>query len=222
MRISLDGRKPEGEWASLNEFMGKGDGTRVAFETPFPAKDARGFHVMRDFIIIAPDNIRRVLGVDGELLREEADGYTLSKTSPDAPLVVTFQRPPTLGQHISCSAIGRQPEKGEALKVLPMTDVVAKQLDEKLPPEMRKRNRGGENARLPAVQDFYREAYNRLVVDCSGFLDDSGAALDFTNLAVKKGILDTLGALLCGGFAWDRASVLQQERQAGRQNELSD
>jgi hypothetical protein len=228
VRISLDGRKAEGEWASVNEFMGTGDGQTVNFSTPFPAKEARGLHVMRDFVILGPENTRRVLGPDGELLRDEPDGYTLSRTSPDAPVVVTFQRAPIIGAHISCSAIGRQPTdkdgkpNGEAFKVLPMSDVISKQLDEKLPPEMRKRNRGGENARLPVVQEFYREAYNRLVVDCWGFTDQDGNAIDFTNLAVKKTLLDTLGALYCGGFAWDRANVLQQERQAGRAKELSD
>jgi hypothetical protein len=220
VRISLDGRKPEAEWASLNEYVGKGDGVRTKWETPFPAKEARGLHLMRNFIIIGPENVKRVLGPDGELLRDEPDGYTLSKTGPDEPVTITWQRPPALGDHISCSALGRRPEKSEALKVLPMTDPIAKQLDEKLPPEMRKRNRA-DTARLPVVQDFYREAYNRLVVDCHGFLNDDGEPVAWDD-KVKKGILDTLGSLLCGGFAWDRATVLQQERQGGRATELSD
>jgi hypothetical protein len=219
VRISLDGKRPDGEWASLNEPCGKGDGVRVAFETPFAAKELRGLHVMRDFIIVNPEGVRRVQDLDGNLLRDEPDGYTVSTATEDGPVTITFQRPPALGQRISVSVLGRRPEKGEAFKILPMTDTFAKQLDEKLPPALRKRKRD-ENAMLPAVQDFYREAYNRLVIDCHGFLDEDGKPLEWGE-PVKKAILNTLGALLCGGFAWDRATVLQQERQAGDADENS-
>ena len=58
MRISLDGRKPEGEWASLNEPFGKGDGTRKAWDLPRPASELRGLHIMRDFTILSPDGKR--------------------------------------------------------------------------------------------------------------------------------------------------------------------
>lgn len=221
MRISLVGGKPEGEWASLNEFVGKGDGKRTSWQTPFPAKEARGLHFMRDFSIVSPDAIKRVLDPDGKLLRDEPDGYTLSAPDPDQPVTVTFAQPVPIGVRVSCSALGRKPEKGEALKVLPMTDALAKQLDEKLPPEFRKRNRE-VNVALPAVQDWNREAYNRLVVDAYGFTDEDGNPFDFTNLAVKGAILNLLGAIMLGSFAADRARALQNERQAGQKSELLD
>ena len=221
MRISLAGGKPEGDWASLNEFCGKGDGVKTKFETPFPAKEARAVHIMRDFGIISADAIKRVLDPDGKLLRDEPDGYTLSAPDPDQPVGIQFAQPPLTGVRVSCSALGRKPEKGEALKVLPMTDVLAKQLDEKLPPEFRKRNRD-MNVTLPAVQDWNREAYNRLVVDAHGFTDDDGTPLDFTNTAVKGSILSLLGSIMLGSFAAERARALQNERQAGQKSELLD
>lgn len=221
MRISLDGRKPEGEWASLNEFCGKGDGVKTKFDTPFPAKEARGLHFMLDFSIIATDAIKRVLGPNEELLRDEPNGYKLSAPDPELPVSVEFAQPVPIGVRVSCSALGRQPDKGEAMKVLPMTDALAKKLDEKLPPEFRKRNRQ-VNVALPAVQDWNREAYNLLVVDAYGFKDENDAALDFTNLAVKGAILNLLGAIMLGSFAADRARALQNERQAGQKSELLD
>lgn len=226
MRISLDGRKPEGEWASLNEFLGKGDGTRTKWEIPIPAKDLRGLHIMRDYAILAPNAIRRVLDPDQKLLRDEPDGYKISAPTPDGFATVEFEQPVALGVRISFSVLGRRPETdgkptGEALKVLPMTDTLAKQLDEKLPPEFRKRKRE-DNVALPAVQEWNREAYNRLVVDAYGFVDENDQPLDFSNPVVKKSILDTLGSILLGSFAADRARVLQNERQSGQNAELLD
>lgn len=225
MRISLDGRKPEGEWASLNESCGRGDGKTVSFQTPFPAREARALHIMRDtptgYEILAPDNIRRVLDVNGDLLRDEPDGYALSKTSDDAPVTITFDRPPGVGVRIACSALGRRPENGEALKVLPMTDTISAQLDAKMPAEFRKRKRE-INVALPAVQDMYREAYNRLVVDCYGFRDDQGAEITWDEFRVKKAILETLTCVLLGPFAMDRARAIQRERSSGLAAELSD
>ena len=219
MRISFG--KAEGEWASFNEPCGKGDGVKVAFETPFPAKELRGLHVMRDHLIVGPEGLRRVQDLDGNLLRDDPDGYKVSTSAPDAPAVITFDRPPMIGVRVSCSVLGRKPEKGEAFKVLPMTDNVAQYLDEKIPPEMRKRKRE-ENAKLPAVQTFYREAYAKLVVDAYGFVDDAGTALDFQLADVKKAIINQLGALLVGGFAWERAVTLQSERQSSNAAEVSD
>ena len=221
VRISLDGRKPEGEWASLSEPMGKGDGKRTEFETPFPAKDARGLHIMRNLQIVPPNNITRFLNPDGSLLRDDEDGYTTSSTSPDAPLKVTFQKPVPLNVRVSCSVLGRKPEKGEALKILPLTDAVQVKLDEKMPPEMKRRRRE-ETASLPAMQTFFRDAYDRLVVDAHGFVDDADVPLDFSSQAVKAAIINKLGAGYVGGFAWERAAVLQQERQSGQSAELSD
>lgn len=205
----------------MNEFMGKGDGTRVSFETPFSAKEARGLHIMRDFIVLAPDNQMRVVDPDGNLLRDEPDGYHITKGTEDGPVVVTFDKAPALGVRVSCSVLGRKPEKGEALKVLPMTDTLAKQLDEKMPPALRQRKRS-EIVALPAVQDMYREAYNRLVVDCHGFTDEGGEPLVWDEFKVKKALLDTLGSILLGGFAADRARTLQRERQTGQADDLSD
>jgi hypothetical protein len=222
VRISLDGRKPEGEWCSFNEPCGKGDGKKVAFQTPFPAKEAKSLHFMRDFIIVAPDNIRRVADLDGNLLRDEPDGYTLTwPTNVDEPVTVTFDKAPSLDERISCSTVGRRPEKGEAFKVLPMTDTVAQKLDEKMPPELRKRKRE-MNASLPAVQEMYREAYRLLVVDCHGIVGDDGQPLDFTSPFVKKAILDTLGSVLLGSFAMDRARILQRDKASSLSVELSD
>jgi hypothetical protein len=220
VRISLDGRKAEGEWASFNEFIGKGDGKRTIFETPWPAKETRHLHVMRDFQIVSPGNIRRILDPDGNLLRDEPDGYDVTSSSPDAPLTITFQQPPGLNVRISGSILGRKPEKGEALKILPMTDAISRALDEKIPPELRKRKRE-ETAKLPAVQEMYREAWNRLVVDFHGFTDENGSPHVFSE-PVKKAILNELGALFAGGFAWDRANVIQQEKQAGATSEAVD
>lgn len=220
MRIITGDAKPTGEWASLNEPCGKGDGTRTVFETPFPASEARGLSVARGYIIITPQNKLRVLDTDGKLLREEDDGYKVSTTTPEAPAQITFEKPVPPGVAVTVSALGRRPEKGEALRVLPMTDNLAKQIDEKMPPELRRRKRD-DVLSLPAVQDWNREAYNRLVVDCHGFTDDSGEQLAFSE-PVKKSILNTLGALMLGTFAFDRASVLMEEQKSGRKAELTD
>lgn len=220
MRISLDGRKPEGEWASLNEPCGLGDGKKTVFETPFPAREMRGLHVMREFSIVAPGGKAQINDDDGKLLREEDDGYELTLVDSDSPVKITFQRPPALGIHITCSVLGRKPAQGEALKILPMTDAIAVQLDEKIPPELRKKKRE-EIVRLPAVQGWNREAYDRLVVDAYGFLDDNGAMVPWGE-PLRKAILNMLGALMLGSFAADRARVLQAERQAGKSAEVSD
>jgi hypothetical protein len=220
VRIGLGGQKPEGEWASLNEIIGKGDGKRTVWETPFPAKEARGLHIMRNLNILPALNLRRVMDPDGNLLRDEADGYQLSTTSPDAPVTITTDCPVPLGHFVGVSVLGRKPEKGQALKILPMTDPIQKQLDEKTPPEFRKRKRD-LNVMLDPVQVMYREAYNRLVVDAYGFSDENGDPHVWNDI-VKRAILDTLGCVYLGSFAMDRATVLQQERATGRASELLD
>lgn len=225
MRIALDGRKPEAEWASLNEACGTGDGKKITFETPFPAKEARGLHVMRDtpggYEIIAPENVRRVIDPDGNVTREEPDGYALSHTTNDAPVTITFERPPAVGVRIAVSALGRRPEKGEALKILPMTDSISAQLDSKMPAEFRKRKRD-LNVGLPAVQDMYREAYHRLVVDCHGFVDADDNPIVWDEMKVKPAILNALTCILLGPFAMDRARAIQRERSSGLAAEVSD
>jgi hypothetical protein len=220
VRIGLGGQKPEGEWASLNEIIGKGDGKRTVWETPFPAKEARGIHVMRNLNILPALNLNRVTDPDGALLRDEDDGYKLSTTSPEAPVSITFDKPVPLGHFVGISALGRKPENGQALKILPMTDPIQKQLDEKVPTEFRKRKRD-TNVMLDPVQVMYREAYNRLVVDAHGFSDENGDPHVWNDI-VKRAILDTLGCVYLGSFAMDRATVLQQERATGRASELLD
>lgn len=220
MRISLGGQKPEGEWASLNEIIGKGDGKRTSWETPFPAKEARGLHVMRNLVILNPKNLQRLLDPDGDLLEDKPDGYALSITSPDDPVTITTEQPVPLGELVSVSVLGRKPEKGEALKILPMTDPISRQLDEKVPPEFRQRKRD-RNVMLDPVQVMYREAYNRLVVDAAGFKDENGEDYAWNDI-VKRAILDTLGAVFLGPFVMDRANVIQQERASGRISELLD
>lgn len=219
MEIVRGGKKPEGEFCSLHEIVGKGDGKRVEFETPFPASEARGLHVMRNFNVVGTEQIKRVLDADGDLLREEPDGYALVVASPEAPVRIIFQQPVPHGHFVGVSAIGRKPEKGEAIKVLPMTDPIAKALDEKVPPELRKRKRE-EVAQLGPMQDMYREAWAKLAVDAHGFTDN-GEPMPWDDIS-KKEILNTLGAIYLGGFVIDRANVLQQERQTGRKLELSD
>lgn len=219
MRIHFG--KAEGEWASLNEVVGRGDGKRTAWETPFPAKEARGLHVMRNLMIVSAENKLRVLDGNGDFKSEEvADGYQLSVTGPDAPVTITFDKPVPLGHFVSVSVLGRCPEKGEAIKVMPMTDAISKQLDEKIPPELRKRKRE-MNVALEPIQNMYREAYNRLVLDFHGFNDEVGEPLTFTE-PVKKAILDNLGCSFLGPFVMDRANELQKERASGRKSELSD
>ena len=220
MKINLGGAKPEGEWASLNEIIGKGDGKRTEWETPFAATEARAMHVMRNLNVLSPKNEKRVLDPDGNLLRDEADGYQLSITEPTAPVKITFDEPVPLGHFVSVSVLGRKPEKGEALKILPMTDPISKQLDEKMPPEFRKRKRD-LNVMLDPVQVMYREAYNRLVVDAYGFKDENGEDHVWNDI-VKRSILDTLGSVFLGQFVMDRANALQQERATGRASELLD
>lgn len=222
MRISLEGRKPTGEWASFMEVCGVGDGKKVAFETPFPSKEAKDLHVMRDIAIIQPDNERRVLDPDGNLLRDEPDGYHTSTAGPDLPVTITFDRAPSEGEVISCSAFGRKPEKGIAFQVLPLTDSHARALDDRMPPELRKRKREAM-IQLSPLQDMYREAYNRLIVDAVGFEDETtGQPLVFTDPKVKAAILEKLGSVLLGGFATERARTLQTRQATARVRDLSD
>lgn len=220
MKIIRGGLKPEGEWASLNEIVGKGDGTRTTWETPFAASEARGLHVMRNMNVLAPRNERRVLDPDNKLIRDEPDGYDLVIASPDQPVKIVFQRPVPVGWFVGVSALGRRPEKGEAIKVLPMTDPIAKALDEKVPPELRKRKRE-DNVALSPMQEMYRVAWEKLAVDFHGFLDQNGDPLP-NDSTTKADILSTLGVVYLGAFVMDRANTLQEERQTGRKAELSD
>lgn len=218
MRISME--KAEGEWCSWCEPCGKGDGKRKDFKTPFPAREWRGGHIMRDFFILPANNVRRVLNPDDSLLRDEPDGYTTSSTSPDEPLTITFDQAPPLDVPISASVIGRKPEKGEALKVLPLTDSIAQQLDEKLPPSLRKRKTRND-VLLPEIQQMYRDAFHRLVVDFHGFIDGTGAPIP-CNERTRARLIDVLGSVVLGAFARDRAATLQREMALASSNELSD
>ena len=218
MRISME--KLEGEWCSWSEPCGRGDGKRTEFQTPFPSREARGLHVMRDFTILPPNFQRRILNPDGSLLRDEPDGYATSTTGPDDPVTITFEQPVPLDMHISVSVIGRQPAKGEAFKVLPMTDTLAQQLDEKLPPSLRRR-KTRDDVIMPEIQTMYRDSFQRLVVDFSGFVDGKGDPIP-CNEATKKKLIDVLGSVALGAFARDRAVTLQREMATGLARELSD
>ncbi len=225
MRISLDGKKVEGDWCSFAETCGKGDGKTVEFKTPFPAKDARGLAVMRDYLIIEPDNVLRTLGDDGKVTKEEPDGYFITQTDPESPLSITFQRPPRLGVTIGVSVIGHRPNvngsEREAFKILPMTTVISKRLDELLPAELRNRKRD-ELARLPAVQDMCRSSFMTLVSDWQGFINDSTNEPIPCNDATKKVLIDQTDAVVLGLFASDRARAIQRERMEAQKNDASD
>lgn len=221
MKISLDSRKPEAEWASFNETCGSGDGVTTEFETPFPAKVARSLHVMREYSVLAADAVYRVLDPDGKLVRDDPDGYRLDAADPEKPIKITFQRAPRAGQPVGVSALGRiPPNGGVAFKILPLTDNVAKSLDAKYPPEFRKRER--QNVSLQPVQDWYREVFMQLVVDYAGFVDDAGQPHPAADDRVKKAIVTELGAVVLGSFVYDRARALQQERISGLAAELRD
>jgi hypothetical protein len=227
VRISLDSKKPAGVWASFNEpLIGAVDGVNKEFETPFPAREARSLHVMREYVIIAPDAVNRVLDVDGHVLHDDPDGYRATSADPDQPVKITTDRPPRLGQRMSCSVLGRKPPQenatttGKAFKVLPLTDNVAASLDKELPESLRKRSRREETT-LGGLQKLYCETFMQVVVDFHGFTGDDDQPLACTDPA-KRAILRELPSTVLGPFVRDRALAYQNERTSGMRSDGSD
>lgn len=216
MKISLDGKRPEGEWASFNELCGIGDGQKATFAVPVPASEARSLLFMRDYSTIEPDGELRRLDADGKTEDVKPDGYKLSAEG-DA-LSITFERPPKLGARISCSGLGRK--VGDAFKILSMTTSLAKKLDEKLPPEMKKRKRD-DIPNLPAIQETCKATFMELVEDWTGIMDGDGNPIP-CDPANKKLLLEKTDAITLGLFVAERARAIQRERMSGFETAVRD
>jgi hypothetical protein len=129
MRLDLV-KKPEGEWVSFNEKCGKGDGTTKEFKVPFPASEARSLLVMRGFEMVASDNVLVVKNEkDGTILKEDPDGYKLETRGED--MFIVFDIAPALDVRVSVSCLGRQ--VGDAFKILPMSTLLQKKINDKQP-----------------------------------------------------------------------------------------
>ncbi len=221
MRIS--DKKPEGEWASWFERCEavtavEDDKKGKVYKTPFPASEKRAMHVAvlskAGYSIMGPDQRHIERDQDGKIEKDEPDGYKLTVEAPDEPVIITFQRARPSDEIVGVSVLGRKPAGGEALKILPLTDNLAKTLDNVLPPEFRKRKRE-ENIRLEKAQDYNREAVTTLVVGLHGFLDDDGNERPWPDDTTKRALFNSLGSVALGIFVTDRAQELQRERVAG-------
>jgi hypothetical protein len=220
MKVSVEGGRPEGVWVSWNEPCGVGDGSRTEFPLPFPAAEARGLLVMSDYGTVEPDGRFRETDIEGKILRDEPDGWTIAAgNDPTAePGKIVFQRPRRVGARVSVSALDRK--VGDAFKILATDSLLTKKLDELMPKEMKGRKRN-EVPTLPPVQDYCRLAFTELVTNWSGITDGAGAPLPCT-AANKKTLLDRTDAIAFGMFVLERSRTIQRERLAGFEASVQD
>jgi hypothetical protein len=203
MRLELI-KKPEGEWCSFNEACGTGDGGTKEFKTPIPAAEARSVLILRDFLMTAPDNRLVMMNEkDGTVIKDDADGYKLETRGVE--LWVVFDRAPGFGTHISASGLGRK--IGDAFLILPMTTVLQKRIQEKVPLSVRKREK---DISLMDLQDGGRINFDVLVVDWIGIEGDAGPIP--CDPITKKAFLDQMDAMFFGYFVMNRASAIRAER----------
>jgi hypothetical protein len=205
MRLDLD-KKPQGEWASFNEGCGTGDGTTLEFKVPFPPADARSLLVLRDFAMVLPDNrLVEKNELDGTILKDEPDGYRLEERNGE--LLIVFDRPPAFDVRVSVSSLGRQ--VGDAFKILPMSTVLQKKIQEKQPASLRGRDRNAVS--VLDLQEAGRVSFMELVVDWTGITDGADKPLpcDTEN---KKLFLDQKDAMFFGLFVSNRSAAIRAER----------
>jgi hypothetical protein len=204
MRLDLN-RRPEGVFCSFNEDCGTGDGTNLEFKVPFPAAEARSVLVLRDFGMIAPDNrLVEKNELDGTILKDVPDGYRLEERGDE--LWIVFDRPPAFDVRVSVSCLGRQ--VGDAFKILPMTTVLQKRIQEKQPASLRGRDRNAVS--ILDLQEAGRVSFMELVVDWTGVTDGKNPLpCDTEN---KKLFIDQSDAMFFGLFVSNRAAAIRAER----------
>lgn len=223
MRLDLI-KKSAGEWCSFNEACGIGDGVTTEFLTPIPAAEARAVLVMRDFAMTTPD---AQLDEKNELtgvVTHTPDGYKLdTRTSkgfitegdpasvaeamrnPPGELWIVFERPPTFGTRVSVSGLGRK--IGDAFRVLPMSTVLQRQIEEKQPASLRKRD--PKAVSLSDLQDAGRISFTFLVTEWFGIEGEAGPLE--CNAENKKAFLDQKDAMFFGLFVSNRSSAIRAE-----------
>jgi hypothetical protein len=219
MRLDLN-KKPEGEWASFNEFCGTGDGETKDFKTPILASEARSVLVIRStkrFEMLAPDNRLVVTNEkDGTILKDEPDGYKL-ETRDENDLWVVLDRPLPFGTRLSVSGLGRQ--VGDAFKVLPMSPAVRKRIYEKQPASLRKRD--SKDVSEMDVVEASRISFQELVVDWNGITDGEDKPLP-CDTETKKAFLDLKDATFFGLFVTNRAAAIRAEGMNSFNGDSSD
>jgi hypothetical protein len=215
MRLDLI-KKPEGEWASYNEFCGIGDGVTKEFKTPIPPKEARSVIVLRGFNIVPTDNrIVTMNDKDGTILKDEADGYKLEAREDD--LWVVFDRAPAFETRVWVSGLGRK--VGEAFFVLPMNTILQKKIQEKQPAALKGKDR--DKATVLDLQDAGRVSFEAIVTDWTGVNDQDGQPVP-CNAEMRKKMLDDQDAFFLGFFASNRSSALRAERMQAHAKDSSD
>ena len=215
MKISLDAGRPDGEWTSWNENCGTGDGTKTVFPLPFPAKEARGLLVTRDFGTVEPDGVLVTFGKDEEgktVSTKEPDGWRL-----DEAAAIVFDKPPRYGAKIAVSCLGRP--VGDAFKVYAMDPNLQRRFDEKTPKEIKLR-KPNEAASLPAVREMTWMAFIELVQDWKGITDGDGNPLP-CDATTKKLFMEKTD-ISFGLFVMERARAIQRERLAGFETAVQD
>lgn len=218
MRLDLM-KKPEGVWASFNERCGTGDGVGKEFMAPFKASEARSVLVLRNFDIAASDGrLVTMNDKDGTILRDEPDGYHFETRNEDEFWIV-FDRAPVLNAKIWASCLGR--EVGEAFKILPMSTLLGKKINDKQPAIFRGPAKGRENVTSADLQEAGRVSFSELVVDWMGVKDPSEQPVPCTPES-KKALLDNMDAMFLGIFASNRASAIRAENISGFEKDSSD
>lgn len=218
MRLDLN-KKPEGEWCSFNESCGKGDGVTKDFKLPYGPDETRGTIVLRNFDIAAPDG--RLLTMndkDGTILRDEPDGYHFEVRN-EKELWVVFDRAPVDGTRISVSCLGRQ--VGDAFKILPMSTLLNKRIQDKQPAIFRGAAKDRANVTTNDLHEAGRVSFQELVVDWAGVNDPGGAPIPCTTENKKK-LLDDMDAMFLGVFVSNRSSALRAERISSIERDSSD
>jgi len=218
VRLDLN-RKPEGEWASFNEFCGKGDGVTKEWKTPIPADQARSVLVMRDFELLSTEN-RLVIKneKDGTILRDDPDGYAL-ETRGENELWVVLDQP--LGREVELSVSGLGRQVGDAFKILPASTYLQQKIREKQPAIFRGPMKDREKATQQDLQEGGRVSFEVFVVDWYGIKGGDDAPLPCDEKH-KKVFLDQKDAQFFGIFAANRASAIRAEQIHSHEKDSSD
>jgi hypothetical protein len=217
MRLDLN-KKPEGVWASFNEYCGTGDGVTKEFKTPIPASEARSVLVMRDFEFLGADQRIVVKNEkDGTILSDEPDGYKL-ETRNETELWVVLDRP--LGREVKLliSGLGRQ--VGDAFKVLPMTTLLQQKIREKQPAIFRAPAKDRDKTTQQDLQEAGRVGFEYLVVDWISV--DTGASPPPCTSENKKAFLDQNDAMFFGLFVSNRSAAIRAEQITSHSKDSSD
>jgi hypothetical protein len=234
MRLDLI-KKPEGVWASFNEFCGTGDGVTKEFKIPIPASEARSVLVLRDFEMVAPAG--RLIAKnekDGTILSDEPNGYKLERRggglkvptdddlTPDQSgdeLWIVFDQAPFFEVHVSVSGLGRK--VGDAFCILPMSTLLQKKIQEKQPKIFRGPAKERDNVTQLDLQEAGRVSFQELVVGWTGITGGDDAPLP-CNAETKGLFLDRKDAMFFGLFVSNRSSAIRAEGIQSQSKDSSD